>query len=421
MFIIYDFIFLIISFFYLPLYLFRRKFHKGFLARMGFSGQAFAGKRPVWVHAVSVGEALAVKGLFGELIRFFPGKKFVISTVTSSGNKIASSIARPQDLVTYLPLDFSFVVRKVIDRINPELFIIAETEIWPNLISYLHKRHIPVISVNARISDASFRGYRLVKFLFKPVLNKITLFCVQTEDDSRRLAELGVLPEKIKVTGNLKFDLRPNQQTQKNNLLREQLGLKDGKKFIVAGSTHQGEEEIILSVYKELLKRFAGLNLLIAPRHPERADEVERLITKYGFEPVRISRINPTAACHGERAVFILDTIGHLLDYYGLADLVFIGGSLVKKGGHNILEPVSLGKATLFGPYMFNFREIAGLFLKNKAAISIDDEEGLKNAIQVLLQNPPALEDLGNRARELLLKNQGATAKTLSFIKGFVS
>lgn len=368
--------------------------------------------RPIWIHAVSVGEAMAVKGLLDELRLNYPEKKFVISTVTVTGNKIAARFAKEGDFVTYLPLDFSFIVRSVINRINPVMFIIAETEIWPNLITCLYKKNIPIVFVNGRISDKSFRGYSCVKFLLKPVLNKISLFCVQTDCDAQRFMRLGVWKDKISVTGNMKFDAAFGvlHKPELLQLVKE--------KIFVAGSTHDKEEEMVLDVYGKLRADFPGLRLLIAPRHPERASDVEKVIIKYGFSPIRISSLSkPLSNKDSENTVLILDAVGQLLSYYAAADIVFVGGSLIKKGGHNILEPASAGKPVLFGPYMFNFRDIADLFLKQKAGILVRNKEELYTGIKNLLDDPGKMFNLGETARDLVLKKRGATKKILELIK----
>lgn len=422
MFILYDLIFLLIAIIYLPVYLFRRKFHCGFLSRFGILPKNLKLEQPVWVHAVSVGEAIVVKGLIEDLRKNYPDKKFVISTVTTTGNKIAQTLARENDLITYLPLDFSFIVKRVINKVKPSLFIIAETEIWPNLISYLAIRNIPIIVVNGRISDSSFRGYSTIKFLLKSILNKVNLFCVQTERDAQRLMNLGVAEGKVKVTGNMKFDITDYANVLANYTdLRGKLGLTPEEKLLVAGSTHPGEERIILNVYKDLLKDYPSLRLLIAPRHCERAKDIEKLITKYNFQPLRISQIDLRPASPGDlRPIFILDTIGQLINYYAVADIVFVGGSLVKTGGHNILEPAFLGKPILFGPYMFNFRDISELFLKNQAAILVRNGEEFKEKVKYLLDNLAQEYALNQRTKELILGNQGATKRNLDYIKKII-
>lgn len=415
MIILYNIISLVIIIFYLPIYLFKRKFHKGFLLRLGFLPKNLLLDRPIWIHAVSVGEVMAVKGLVTELRKIYPGKKFVFSTVTPAGNKIAKSLLKEGDFLTYLPLDLSFIVKSIITKINPGIFILAETEIWPNLISCLYKRNIPIITINGRISDASFQGYLALKFLIKPILQKIRLFCVQTEQDALRLGFLGANKGDIKMSGNLKFDISCSLASLDKyiqNRSRLALGTKD--RFIVAGSTHPGEEEIILGVYKELLVSFPYLRLLLAPRHPERSTRLAAVVSEFGFCSILTSLI--PASCPSN-PVFILDSIGELFSLYTAADIVFVGGSLVKKGGHNILEPASLAKPVLFGPHMFNFRDIADLFLRQNAVIKVSGKDELKSRITELLNNPSRAQEMGQRACRVILQNQGATKKTMQLIK----
>jgi 3-deoxy-D-manno-octulosonic-acid transferase len=307
----------------------------------------------------------------------------------------------------------------VVDRIQPSVFVIVETEIWPNLISYLYIKNIPVVVVNGRISDASFKGYFSIKFLLKAVLNKISLFCVQTERDAQRLIRLGLTQDKVVITGNMKFDVADYTDLQTDYTdFKARLGLAFEDKLLVAGSTHPGEEKITLGVYKNLCNDYPDLRLLIAPRHPERAPEITNLIKKFGFEAVSISLLNsPTRQLANSRTVFVLDTVGQLMDYYAIANLVFVGGSLIKKGGHNILEPASEEKPILFGPYMFNFKDIAQLFLENKACILVHNQEELESGIRDLLNYPVLMATLGRRAKELILQNQGATKRNLRYIK----
>ena len=424
MFILYDVIFILFAIGVLPAYIFKRKFHQGFLMRLGiFSDEQrkhLAGKRPIWLHAVSVGEALASKALLEELHKAYPDTQMVISTVTPTGNKIARKIAQEKDFVFYLPFDVSFIVKKVVRLINPRLVIIAETEIWPNVIRCLYKRAIPIITVNARISDGSFKGYRLIKFLIKPVMNTINAFCVQTETDANRLVALGVIDEKIKITGNMKFDtsaLRASDPAIREEEYRKKLGLGERERLLVAGSTHPGEEEIILEVYKKLLNEFSDLKLLIAPRHPERAKELAQLVLSCNLDAVFISKLRGTIEEGRGTKVFILDTIGQLKDFYAASDIVFIGGSLIKKGGQNILEPAALAKPIVCGAYMFNFRDITALFLKNHACIMAHNKEELFKNIADLLRNPKERDALGARAKALIAQNQGATMRNMEYIK----
>lgn len=415
--IVYNAIYFLAFLIYIPIYLFKGKFHRGFFLRLGILPEGLALDRPVWVHAVSVGEVKAVRGLIAELRKAYPEKKFVISTVTPTGNKIAKGLSQKGDFVTYLPLDLSFIVRGVIDKINPSLFIIAETELWPNLVAYLFKKKVPIVVVNGRISDSSFKGYLSIKFLLKPILNKISFFCAQTKRDAERLVCLGAPQNRIGITGNMKFDILTEPKKNYSDY-RLKLNLDSKAKLLVAGSTHPGEEEIILEAYKDLQIDFPALRLLIAPRHPERAKDIEKIVARNGFNCARISQIASLAAGQfNQQTIFVLDTIGELVSFYALADIVFVGGSLIRKGGHNILEPLAIGKPVLFGPYMFNFQDIAELFLRNQAGILVHNPEELKEKIKHLLNNSGQIATLIQQAKELILENQGATAKNLEYIK----
>lgn len=418
MFIIYDLIFLIFMLAYLPVYLLRGKFHRGFSRRLGILPPDLKLDRPIWVHAVSVGEAISLKTLVSELRKAYPQKKLVISTITATGNKVARALVKPGDFLTYLPLDFSFITGPVLKRVNPCLFIIAETEIWPNLISSLYKQKIPIVTVNGRISDSSYAGYRLIKLFIRPILNRVTRFCVQSATDALRLEELGVDKEKIHTTGNVKFDMNLVVLAGLNPLdYRRKLWLGLEDKLLVCGSTHAGEEEQLIKVYKELLLNFPKLKLLIAPRHPERSKDTAEAVAKNGFMPIFISGISAACPTCVSAPVFILDVIGELLNFYASADIVFVGGSLVKTGGHNILEPAGLKKPVIFGPYMFNFRDITAMFLQNKAGIMVRDAAQLKVKIRELLENSLLAKGLGERAYELISKNSGATMRDIGIIK----
>ena len=359
---------------------------------------------------------MAMRELISELRRNYPHKNFVISTVTPTGNKIARSLAQKGDFVTYLPFDLSFILRKVIKEIQPCVFIIAETEIWPNLITSFNKFNIPIAILNARISDRSFKGYSIIKSLLKPVLSKVNIFCAQTESDSFKLKALGVFSEKITVTGNMKFDQIPARNLN-SAVYKERIGLKRDERLLIAGSTHPGEEEMVLNAYRLLLNYFSDLRLLLVPRHPERADAVRALARNSGFKSEKVSLLNLKAP---QNEVFVLDTVGELVSFYSAADIVFVGGSLVKKGGQNILEPASVGKPVIFGPNMHNFRDIAQAFLENRAALEVLNQEGLVVAVSSLLNNNLKVERLVKNALEVISNNQGATKRNIVLISKFI-
>ncbi|MFA5092632.1 MAG: 3-deoxy-D-manno-octulosonic acid transferase [Candidatus Omnitrophota bacterium] len=418
MFIIYDLIFFIFILIFFPVYLFKGKFHQGFSRRFGCLPKDLNLNRPIWVHAVSVGEVVAIKGLVEQLRKIYPDKKIVISTVTTTGNKVAQGLIKEGDFLTYLPLDFSFIVRKVLKKIDPCLFIIAETEIWPNLINCLDRLKVPLITVNGRISDSSFGGYRAIKLFIQPILKKINQFCVQSSTDALRLQKLGVSQENIQITGNVKFDINLEMAALVDGLgYRKRLGLDQNDQLLVCGSTHSQEEEIIIDAYQQLLLGYPKLKLLIAPRHPQRAKEIADLAVKNSFMPILISNISTSCPTCVNKAVFILDVIGQLFNYYAAADIVFMGGSLIKKGGHNIIEPASLKRPVIFGPQMFNFRDISELFINNQAAFMVKDGSQLVSKIKEILNNPLLAKEMTQRAYDLIISHKGATLKNIQVIQ----
>ena len=418
MFIIYDLVFLLFALIYLPSFLLKKKLHRGFIQRLGAVKFDTQLDKPIWVHAVSVGEAKAAQYLTKQLRKTFPEKKFVFSTVTPTGNSIVRRFKQQDDFLFYLPLDLSFITRRVIRKIDPCVCIIMETEIWPNLISGLKQKGVPIIVVNARISDRSFLGYRLIKPLLKQVLNKIDLFCVQSATDAQRLEALGMSGDKLKITGNMKYDIAGGIDSEVDfTKYRLRLGLSDRQRLFVAGSTHASEEEIILRAYLKLTAESCGLRLLIAPRHPERTLQIEALVKKFGFIPLRISKLSISAGICPPDAVFILDTVGELIAFYSVCDIVFVGGSLVSRGGQNILEPALFAKPILFGPHMFNFRDISNMFLIEKAACMVQTEEELLKEISFLLSNPNQAQSMGQVARRLVVENQGVALSNAQLIK----
>ncbi|MFH1245582.1 MAG: 3-deoxy-D-manno-octulosonic acid transferase [Candidatus Omnitrophota bacterium] len=416
----YNILYILFVLFYLPVFLLRRKGHPGILMRLGFFPdkviERLRGQKVFWVHTVSVGEAHAASCFIKVLKERYPGHRLVISTVTKTGNIVACNLAGKEDVVIYSPLDISFIVRRVIELVNPLLLIVAETEIWPNLIINLSKRNIPVVVVNGRISAGSFKGYKLFRAFMKSILEKVSLFCMQTENDAQKIIELGAERGRVKITGNMKFDVQSVDVAPQNI----DLGLTKEERLFIAGSTHRGEERLILKVYKELVNDYPDLRLLIAPRHIERAPEIEQLIVEFGFAPCRFSQSAVRKPQTAQR-IFILDTIGQLKTLYAHAEIVYIGGSLVPHGGQNPIEAAVFAKPILFGPYMFNFSAIAGEFLRQKAAIMVNNEEQLKEAWQKILRDGQLRKELGENAQQLIQQNQGATLRNINFIKEIIN
>jgi len=419
---LYDFIFFLIVLFFLPVYLLKGKLHSGFLCRLGILPKGIVFRSPVWIHTVSVGEAMAVRDFIVLLRGRYPGVQMVFSTVTPTGNQVVRSFARPSDAVIYLPFDFSLIVRAVVRRMRPRLFLAAETEFWPNLLTTLHTAGVPIAVINGRISDRSLRGYSSLGRLIGGLLRKVDRFCVQTEDDARRLVSLGAERGKISVTGNLKFDAGVSALSEEAvRACRETLGLKE-ERLLVAGSTHEGEEEQVIEAYEKTVSVREGLRLLIAPRHPRRAGEVSLLLKTRGFCPVLISGLEKPAAAAAlpgnEKTVFVLDSVGKLFNYYGAAYAVFVGGSLVPRGGHNIIEPACWAKPVLCGPHTFNFREIISLFAREDACIKVNGPAQLAEAWIRLLEHPDYAAAYGGKARMVIDRHSGAGVRTLEIVSG---
>lgn len=418
--IIYDLLFLILFLLSVPFLAIRRKLYRGYWQRLGFISHLKKSQGCIWLHAVSVGEIISAQRLIKDLRKEFPQKDFLISTVTASGNKIAQAIAGPKDCVTYLPLDISFIIKRFIERFRPCIFIAMETEIWPNLFIQLQRASVPKVILNGRISERAFGKYNFFKKFFKPVLEKVDCFAMQSDRDSARILELGAVGEKVTVTGNMKFDSESNgEQAMSIGQLRERLGLGPDATLLVGGCTHRGEEEILFLVFKRLREIKSTLRLLIAPRHIERIKEIERLGKQYGLSTVRISQLSGGSL--DSNCVFLLDVLGQLKDYYAVSTITFVGGSLVPWGGHNILEPANFAKPIIFGKYMQNFSDIRDLFLKNEAAIEVGSVEELEESLKELLIDSSQAKNLGLRARAVVDNNKGATSRNVEIIKKLLS
>jgi 3-deoxy-D-manno-octulosonic-acid transferase len=420
MFIIYNFIYFLFIIFYLPLLFIKRKFHKDILMRLGIYPKELVDKlkdrKHIWIHAVSVGEVKAASRLITELRRRSPGINLVISTVTTTGNRIAKSVARENDAVIYLPLEFAFIIKKAISLIDPLVFLTVETELWPKLIRLLDDRGIPIVVVNGRISRKSFKGYKAMVFFMKNILEKIDLFCMQGNQDAERVIALGAPLDRVKITGNIKFDLEvPEPDFNLSNL-----GFSEHDTLFLAGSTHNNEEEIILNIYKNLVNDFKRLKLLIAPRHIERAGQIEKMIRDRGFRALRFSEIQDGITVDSADHILLLDTVGQLQSLYNLASLVFVGGSLINKGGHNIIEPALFGKAIVIGPYMHNFSDITDIFRNAKAIIQVNNQEELAKEIKNLLDNPERMDIIGFRAKQVVQENTGAIRRTFDLLDKFL-
>lgn len=417
----YDVLLFLAYLLYLPVYCLRGRLHSGFFARLGFFGQdAFAvvrGRDTVWIHAVSVGEARAAESLLRLIRASWPQKRVAVSTVTSTGQAIVKKLLNENEVAFYAPLDISFAVGSCLRAVSPGLVIIMETEIWPNLIRLSKRRGAPVVIVNGRISDKSYRRYERIKPFLRETIGHIDLFCMQTEEAARRIIALGADRERVRVTGNIKFDISADLNEPPAALLLKK-ALKDCL-LLTAGSTHDNEEEALVSMYKSLRKDFGSLRLLLAPRHLERIDKIRRMIRLQGLQAVNLSRMSQDAAV-SQATVLIVDTMGDLNALYRVSDIAFVGGSLVPKGGHNPIEPALFGKPILFGKYMDNFREIRDIFIRQEAAIEVDTFQRLEYEVRRLLASPAQRQALGERAGALIDQNRGAAMKTFSAVREFL-
>ncbi len=432
--ILYDIFFLLFSIFYLPYFLIKRKYHRDFLQRFGIFGKdtfsSIAATRPVWLHAVSVGEMKTAETLIKDMRRMLPAKRFVISNVTKTGHDIAVRLAGGEDIVIYFPIDLSFVVRGLVRAVNPSLFIAIETEIWPNLLTELYNRNIPAVLMNGRISPRSFRNYRLIKPVMRGILAKVRLFCMRTEADAERIRRLGAAAGSIKVTGNMKFDsvlIRDEGGEARAPVEERGKWLPEPSRLIVAGSTHRGEDAKILESYRALKKDFSDLRLLIAPRHIERVGEIEALAGRLGFKPVRISEVEKRCASaksnpadYGDSPVFILDSMGRLKSFYKLATIVFMGGSLIPHGGQNFIEPAAYAKPVITGSYVHNFKDMSELFAKSGAIEIVKDKNGLVSSLRKLLSSEERCKEMGERAKKVVFDNIGSTERNISLIREYL-
>jgi 3-deoxy-D-manno-octulosonic-acid transferase len=394
----------------------RARFRAGLAQRFGRIPRRGGEEPCLWVHGVSVGELLAATKFVSLFRESHPQWKIVISTTTRAGHAVARE-RFPEHDVIYYPLDLSPVVRRVFRKIRPSLVILIELEIWPNFLLVAGRRGVPVALINGRISGRSFRGYRVWRNFLAEPMEHISLFCVQNENYAARLKALGVPGEKVLVTGTMKYDtiVTEGVDTLRREMIN-QLGIDGHSTVLIGGSTHPPEERILLDVYRRLVDRFPGLFLILAPRRPERFDEVEEEIRGGGLRPVRRSRIG-RGGPRGDREVLLVDTIGELNQIYAAADMVFVGGSLVPHGGQNMMEPAGLGKAVLFGPSIENFQDSVDLLLAEDAAVMVRDPEDLERVLLGLLGDLELVRDMGERARRIVRENQGASRRNLEILE----
>ena len=421
---LYDLILYLSALFLVPYYLYRGlrygKTRRGIRERLGAYAQDFCqllqGRQVVWVHAVSVGETRAAIPLIKALRQRYPDALLILSNVTETGREIATTVDEIDHYI-FFPFDLRWIVRKVLNTIRPAIIILVETEIWPNFVLEAKRQNIPVVLVNGRISDRSFPRYRRAGKVLLPILSSISDFCMQSEQDSRRIRHLGAAPGRVQVTGNLKFDIQPPQidlaelETLKNNLK-----LPDNVRIWVAGSTHDGEEKQLVAVYQKLRQICPELFLILVPRHPERCRQLQEELAKLEIAATLRSTLATLNRALQPGEVMVVDTLGEMLKFYALADMVFVGGSLVNIGGHNLLEASLLKKPVLYGSHMQNFKEIARLVRAAHAGLQVTNTDELYLQMRILLENPDEARLIGENGHHLLEANRGATQRTLQQI-----
>ncbi|QDT89775.1 3-deoxy-D-manno-octulosonic acid transferase [Gimesia algae] len=398
--------------------------------------QKFLGQLPernsdepcLWFHAVSVGEVLQLPPLLEELKRQNPTLELVISTTTHTGYAVAKE-KFPELTVCYFPLDFSWAAKRALQRIRPTAVILVEMELWPNFVLAADQSGIPVSIINGRLSEKSFRGYRKLRWLIGPLLNRLQLIAVQTDAYAERFQNLTGHVDRIQVTGSIKFDgIQVDRANRLTAELRSVFRLNSDETVLVAGSTQSPEEQIAVEVYLAARERFPKLRLILVPRHQERFNEVAELVMRKGLPLIRRSdqeseeagAVLPFSTTQAP-AIGLLDTLGELKSCWGLADFAFVGGSLTKRGGQNMIEPAGYGTALMLGPNTWNFKDVVDALLQHQAATIVQDQTAFQETLIQWLEDPRLAEDQGSRAQRFVLDQRGATLRTLALILPFIS
>ncbi|MGB7763392.1 MAG: 3-deoxy-D-manno-octulosonic acid transferase [Candidatus Acidiferrales bacterium] len=402
----------------------RGKYLGNFRQRMGYLPEGLARDVParasIWVHAVSVGEVLASKPVVDGLKNRFPERPIFLSTTTATGQQLARERIRSAEGVFYFPIDWRAPIRRAFGKIQPALVVILETEIWPNFMREAERAGVPVVFVNSRISERSigrFRRFqRFIGGFFRRVLKSAELLLAQSAEDAGRLKEMGAPEERVEITGNLKYDLEPPGQSAFGEWLAKQIASQERWPIFLAGSVVEGEEEAVLAAYDIVQRKWRRALLVLAPRKPERFDAAAAVAKECGWTVVRRSAVDLSAPLDENCDVVILDSIGELAGLYALGDAVFVGGSLVPSGGHNILEPAWFCKVPVFGPSMENFGDIAARFSSMGAGIQVASGERLGKAWVELISDSARREQMGRKARALVEANRGASTRSLERI-----
>ncbi|HWR44326.1 3-deoxy-D-manno-octulosonic acid transferase [Sporomusa sp.] len=425
MYLIYNILAVLLVILALPVFAVRIIHEKGFAERLkqslGWLPEAtmvqVAGKDVIWLHAASVGEIVAASPIVKEIRRELPGMPILISVVTAAGYDMAKRIIPEADGIIFFPLDLPFLSRAVITKIRPRVFLLVETELWPNFLKAARDLRIPVMMVNGRISEKSLGRYSYFRSVLKDMLDTIVKFCMQSAIDAQYITRLGANSDRVVVTGNTKFDQCYTKLVEaEKTALYHALHLRRSGAIIVAGSTHKGEEDLLFTAFNQVIAEFPDTQFIVAPRDILRSGELVELAARHKFTSVRRTKL-----AEGETSdqynMIIIDTIGELGKIYGVADIVYIGGSLVPRGGHNILEPAAHGKPILIGPHMFNFKDTYAMLSERDACITVSDSSSLAQTILSLLNNPAEAKKMGNEALAIIEENQGASRKSALHLK----
>ena len=427
MYIIYNILIILVFIFVaLPYFLYRLVVEKGFGHRfrqnMGLVRREeiapVADTNCIWLHGASVGEMVAISPLVKEIKNLMPERKILVSAVTVGGYDMARQIMPEADAIINFPLDLPFVASSMVSRIRPGIFIMVETELWPNFLRAIRERNIPAMMMNGRISEKSANSYRYLSSLLRDMLNTINLFCMQSSIDAKYITQLGADPEKIIVTGNTKFDQTYAEVSPEDlATYKTELGLgEDAWPVIVAGSTHRTEEEAVLTSFTALRKKYPHARLVIAPRKLNRIEEIKKVNAKFGYAMAFRSELKDIEGRRPEFPVILLDTIGELGRIYAIGDIVFVGGSLVRYGGHNVLEPAAHAKPILVGPSMEDFKDSYSLLSKAGACRMVSDADGLAEAFLEIAGDDALRKRMGDASIKIIRENRGAALKTIHYL-----
>lgn len=367
----------------------------------------------IWVHSVSAGETIAAVPLIRRLQDKYPQRAFLVTTMTPTGSERVKALLGSSVYHAYAPYDLPGMVKRFLDRTRPKLLIIIDTELWPNIIYQCHKRNISILLVNGRLSDRSAKGYGRIAGLTEGMLARMTHVAAQSESHGKRFVSLGLPQEKLSVTGSTKFDLTiPDDVAARQSVLRKKIG--EDRIVFIAASTHEGEEEILLVAYEKICRTYPQMLLIIAPRHPDRFDGVSKLCINHGF---RVVRHSAGVACSPDTDILLADSMGELLYFYSVADMVFVGGSLVPVGGHNMMEAAAFGLPLMMGPQRFNFEDIARRFVEAGALEEVNGSKDLADIAGRLCSDDNLRQEMGERALKVMQENTGALDKVLALIE----